>query len=142
MKQFNYNPILSRRIIKEKDEQFDKFFYQGHPLFLIPDFSQYPEDIWLSYMSFLEKDYSCEVYDQDGGEVQDIQIINPNTGLTKCTYIAYGIMLDESDDPQDIDVEIEGYIMEVPPNTDFNQSSFEKYVFMATKVFEKYKMVI
>ena len=142
MKQFNYNPILSGRIIKEKDEQFDKFFYQGHPLFLIPDFSQYPEDIWLSYMIFLEKDYSCEIYDQDGGEVQDIQIINPNTGLTKCTYTAYGIMLDESDDPQDIDVEIEGYIMEVPPHTDFNESSFDEYVFMATKVFEKYKMSI
>jgi hypothetical protein len=142
MKQFNYNPILSGRIIKEKDEQFDKFFYQGHPLFLIPDFSQYPEDIWLSYMSFLEKDYSCEVYDQDGGEVQDIQIINPNTGLTKCTYTAYGVMIDEDDEPQDIDVEIEGYVMEVPPHTDFNESSFDEYVFVATKVFEQYKMSI
>lgn len=50
MRQFNYTPTITGRIIKTEDEQFDKFLYQGHPLFLIPDFFEYPEDIQLSYM--------------------------------------------------------------------------------------------
>jgi hypothetical protein len=91
MTEFNYNPTITGRVIKTKEEQFDTFFYQGHPLFLIPDFNQNPEDIWLSYMEFLEKNHSCEIYDQDGGEVHSIEIIDENTGLTKCIYTAYGI---------------------------------------------------
>lgn len=141
MTEFNYTPNLSSlipgpqgpRIIRTKEEQFDKFFYQGHPLFLIPDFNQNPEDIWLSYMEFLEKNHSCEIYDQDGGEVHSVEIIDGNTGLTKCIYTAYGISLDENDEPQDIDVEIEGYVVEMPTG---------EYVFVATKVFENYKMTI
>lgn len=133
MNQFNYDPAITGRIIKTKEEQFDKFFYQGHPLFLISDFNQYPEDIWLSYMEFLEKNHSCEIHDQDGGEVHSVEIINPTTGLTKCIYTAYGVSLDENDEPQDIDVEIEGYVVE--------ESEYD-YVFVATKVFESYKMSI
>jgi len=133
MIQFNYTPNLTGRILKTEDEQFDNFFYQGHPSFLIPDFNQYPDDIWLSYLSFLEKNHSCEIYDQDGGEITSHQIIDYNTGLTKCTYSAYGIMLNESDDPQDVDIEIEGYVMEESPM---------EYVFMVTKIFESYKMSI
>ena len=142
MNTFTYNPKIVGKIIKDDEEQFYKFFYQGHPLFLIPDFSQYPEDIWLSYMNFLERDMSCEIYDQDGGEVTPHNVIDKNTGLTRCVYTAYGIMVDKSDDPQDVEVEIEGFVVEVAPHTDFNQSSFENYVFIATKVFESYKMSI
>jgi hypothetical protein len=36
MTEFNYNPTITGRVIKTKEEQFDTFFYQGHPLFLIP----------------------------------------------------------------------------------------------------------
>ena len=133
MTHFEYNPTITGNVIKTKEEQFDKFFYQGHPLFLIPDFNQYPEDIWLSYMDFLEKNHSCEVYDQDGGEILSYDIIDYTTGLTKCVYTSYGISLDEDDEPQDIDVEIEGYVVEMSTN---------EYVFVATKVFENYKMSI
>lgn len=134
--QFNYTPLITGKVIKTKEEQFDKFFYQGHPLFLIPDFNSNPEDIWLSYMDFLEKNHSCDIYDQDGGEITSYDIIDPNTGLTKCIYTAYGIQLGESDEPQDVEVEIEGYIEEVP------QGSFSEYIFVATKVFEQHKFVI
>jgi hypothetical protein len=133
MTHFEYNSTITGNVIKTKEEQFDKFFYQGHPLFLIPDFNQYPEDIWLSYMDFLEKNHSCEVYDQDGGEILSYDIIDYTTGLTKCVYTSYGISLDEDDEPQDIDVEIEGYVVEMSTN---------EYVFVATKVFENYKMSI
>jgi hypothetical protein len=87
MTQLNYNPTITERVLKTEEEQFDKFFYQGHPLFLIPDFNQYPEDIWTSYMSFLEKNHSCEIYDQDGGDVHSVEIIDVNTGINKmCLY--------------------------------------------------------
>jgi hypothetical protein len=136
MREFKYNPTITGKILKTKEEQFDSFFYQGHPLFLIPDFNPNPEDIWLSYMDFLETEYSgspnekLELYDQDGGEVHSIQILDPATGLTKCTYTAYGIVFDEDDDPQDIDVEIEGYVIE---------DGFDHF-FVATKVFEMSKI--
>jgi hypothetical protein len=136
MTEFNYNPTITGRVIKTKEEQFDTFFYQGHPLFLIPDFNQNPEDIWLSYMEFLEKNHSCEIYDQDGGEVHSIEIIDENTGLTKCIYTAYGITLDENDESQDVDLEIEGYVVDIP------EGNINEYVFVATKVFENYKMSI
>lgn len=143
MTPFNYNPTITGKVIKTKSEQIEKFFYQGHPLFLIPDFCPYPEDIWLSYLDFLEKNHSCEIYDQDGGEIDMSSIqVDESTGLTKCVYTAYGIMLDENDEPQDPDVEIEGYIVEVPPHTEFNENSFEQYIFIATKVFESYKFSI
>ena len=29
-------------------------------------------------MSFLEKNHSCEIYDQDGGEVHSVEIIDEN----------------------------------------------------------------
>jgi hypothetical protein len=136
MTHFEYNPTITGNVIKTKEEQFDKFFYQGHPNFLIPDFNQNTEDIWLSYMDFLEKKHSCEVYDQDGGEIHSVEIIDENSGLTKCIYTAYDITLEENDEPQDVDVEIEGYVVEIP------QSTFNEYVFVATKVFENYKMSI
>ena len=146
MTQFNYTPLITGKILKDLEEQKQNFFYEGHPLFLIPDFLPYPADIWISYMEFLERNYSgspgqkLDIYDQDGGEVHSYQILDSNTGLTKCTYTAYGIMFDEDSEPEDFDVEIEGYIMEVPPHTDFNDSSFSQFVFMATKVFESSKI--
>lgn len=141
MTQFNYIPLITNKVIKTKDEQ-NIFFMDVHPNFLIPDFSEYPNDICLSYLDFLEKNHSCKIYDQDGGEVHSVEIIDHNTGLTRCIYTAYGISLDEGDVAQDVDVKIEGYVVEIPPNTDDNISIFSEYVFVATKVFESYKFVI
>ncbi len=141
MTELNYNPTITERVLKTEDEQYKKFTYQGHPSFFIPDFSPYPSDISTTYLDFLEKNHSCECFDQDGGE-HSYEIIDHNTGLTKCTYTAYGVMLDENDDPQDIDVEIEGYIVEAPPMSQYNTDTETQYVFVATKVFENYKMSI
>jgi len=130
MNTYNYQPTITGKVIKTEEEQFDTFFYQGHPLFLIPDFNEYPEDIWLSYMEYLENKNSNEIYDQDGGEVHSVEILDKTTGLTKCTYTTYGISFDEDEEPQDIDVEIEGYIVQ----------DELAYVFMATKVIDNYKI--
>ena len=142
MIEFNYNPKITGRVLKTREEQYDKFFNGGHPRFLIPDFSSYPEDIWLAYLDFLANAYECEMFDQDGGEVHSIEILDINTGLTKCIYTAYGVILDERDEPQDVDVEIEGYVVEMAPLTEFNESKHTVYVFVATMVFESYKMSI
>lgn len=132
MKTFNYNPNLSNlTILKTEDEQFDKFFYQGHPLFLIPDFNPDLEDIWLSFLDYLEKSIGKPIYDQDGGEVTSKTILDSNTGLTKCIYEAYGINFDKDDDPVDIIVEIEGYVVH-----DSNNINGIDYYFVATKVTE------
>lgn len=134
MNQFNYNPAITQRVLKTEKEQYDKFFYQGHPNFLIPDFFKTPEDIWITYLEYLEKNYSCDqIWDQEGGEVHSIEILDENTGLTKCIYTAYDLVFNENDESQDIDVEIEGYVVEYSPNY---------YVFIATKVFEQSKMSI
>jgi hypothetical protein len=141
MRQLDYNPTITERVLKTKQEQDEKFTYQGHPNFFIPDFFHEPADIWTTYLSYLEKMHSCECWDQDGGE-HSYEIINHNTGLTKCTYTAFGVMLFEDDEPQDIDVEIEGYIVESPPMSQYNNYSQTQYVFVATKVYEQYKMII
>lgn len=144
MTQFNYNPDLSSVRVVDTELEQQKFFVDGHPNFFIPDFSICPTDIWLSYMDFLEGQYlsgfdtsiggvsTGEIYDQDGGEITSHHIIDRNTGLTKCVYEAYGIMMDENDEPQDVEVEIEGYVVEKDG----------EYLFYATKVFENYKLTI
>ena len=93
---FEYNVNLSTlKVFKDVDRQFDKFFDKAHPEFLIPDFSSIKDDIWNFYLEYLEKDLGREVWDQDGGEITDNQIIDEDTGLTKVTYTAYDIMIDE-----------------------------------------------
>lgn len=130
MKKFNYNVDLTGlNVVMTNDEQHEKFFIHGHPNFLIPDFCETPEDICLVYLDYLEKKWSCEIYDQDGGEITTHQIIDANTGLTKCTYQAYGICMNEGDDPIDFIVEVEGYVVE---SNDPQQGAY----FLATKVFE------
>jgi hypothetical protein len=80
--ELNYNIDISKyKVIKDKDEQFNMLFYSGHPLFLIPDFSEYPEDIHLGILDYLEKINQKPVYDQDGGEVESHTIIE-DSGLT------------------------------------------------------------
>jgi len=128
MKQFNYNPIINGKILKDRKEQEENFFYQGHPNFLIPDFSGQEGDICLIHLDYLEKKNSCEIYDQSGGELHSYQVIDPTSGLTKCTYTAYDIMMDEDSDPEDFDVEIEGYVVENIV------SGIKDYIFVATKV--------
>lgn len=137
MNKFTYNPTITGNVIKTDSEQFDKFFYQGHPVFLIPDFNQNEEDIWLGYLDYLESKYG-EIYDQDGGEITSHSVINTNTGLTKCVYTAYGIQIDGSKPPQDVTIEIEGYVVEIPPMTGNNLSTFEDYIFVATQVIENF----
>lgn len=134
MNQFKYNPTITQRVLKTEKEQQEKFFYQGHPSFLIPDFFKTPEDIWATYLEYLEKTHNCkQIWDQEGGEVHSVEILDKNTGLTKCVYTVYDLMFNENDEPQDIDVEIEGYIVEYSPNY---------YVFVATKVLEQSKMSV
>ena len=137
MNKFTYNPTITGNVIKSDSEQFDKFFYQGHPVFLIPDFNQNEEDIWLGYLDYLESKYG-EIYDQDGGEITSHTVIDTNTGLTRCVYEAYGVQVDGSKPPQDVTIEIEGYVVEIPPMTGINQSTFEYYIFVATQVTENF----
>lgn len=127
MNVFNYNVDLTGlNIVMTNDEQNQLFFVHGHPQFLIPDFFGSPGDIWTTYLDYLERKWDCEVYDQDGGEVTMHEIINTNTGLTKCTYQAYGICMYEDSEPTDFIVDIEGYIIRE------GQSAY----FLATKVVE------
>ena len=127
MKTLEYTVDLTDKIVvKTEEEQFDKFFYSGHTAFLIPDFCDQEEDIWLSFMEYLENNHNNgeELYDQDGGEITSKKVINETTGLTKCTYEAYGIVLNEGDDETDYKLDIEGYIIEDGLD----------YYFLATKV--------
>lgn len=121
---FTYNPDLSGLvIIKDPQIQWNEFFTDGHPKFLIPDFNSTKVDIWLSFIDYLEKN-SKNIYDQDGGEIISNSVINTNTGLTECAYLAYGIMFDTDDESFDYKVKIEGYVV---------KSQNETY-FVATKV--------
>ncbi len=119
-KQLKYEVNLEgSSIIKTKDEQFNSFFYSGHPYFLIPDFNSKPEDIWLSFMEYLESLSGEELYDQDGGEVEEYSIIDAETGLTKCKYVALGIQENEDDDLHDYEVDMLGYVVTKEDNTYF-----------------------
>lgn len=112
MKEIKYSPNLNNlKVIKTQKDQFDSFFYSGHPNFLIPDFCSEPSDIWISYLDYVESESGDEIYDQDGGEVSNTKIIDPNTGLTSCVYTAQ-IQLDEDSDYEERVVEIEGYVVQ------------------------------
>ena len=111
-KTLNYQPNLnSLDIIKDEISQHREFFISGHPHFLIPDFNSGLAEIWISFLDYLEKEKDQEVYDQDGGEITSHRIINSQTGLTSCKYTAYGITFNEDDEPQDYDLDIEGYVV-------------------------------
>lgn len=119
---FEYNVDLNNlEVIKDEKKQFDLFFYQGHPVFAIPDFGE-ANDIWLSFLDYLEKG-NGEVWDQDGGEITSHKIVRSD-GLTKCTYEAYGISFNEDDEPKDYIVEIEGYVIRESPSVGFDYSYF------------------
>jgi hypothetical protein len=126
-KKFTYTPNLTGlNIIKNETEQHEKFFCNGHPDFLIPDFCEDPSDIWLSFLDFLEKEIGDELWDQNGGEVQSEGVISPD-GLTKCVYSAYDIQkTEDEEDLENFDVEVTGYVVENP--------STEEIYFVATKV--------
>lgn len=126
MTEFNYIPDLKGlKIIKTKEEQFDKFFYKGHPNFLIPDFSKNCplQDIWTGFLEYIENVIGHTIDDQDGGEVT-FKEIKSEDGLTYCEYEAYGILIDEDSESKDIKIGIEGYVVE-----DDNDAHF-----IATKV--------
>lgn len=131
----SYNPIITERVLKTKEEQYTNFTYQGHPNFYIPDFHSEPCDIHQSFLDYIEKLNSLEICDQDGGECS-YEILDNNTGLTKCTYNAYGVLFSEyDDDAKDFTIEIEGYIVESLPMTQFNEDDeVTVYIFVATKV--------
>lgn len=118
--EYNIN-LDNLEVIKNEENQFNLFFYQGHPLFVIPDFGEV-NDICLGFLDYLEKK-SGEIWDQDGGEITSHKIIG-NDGLTKCTYEAYGISFDEDDEPKDYMVDIEGYVI--------RESQFDSYFLAKT----------
>jgi hypothetical protein len=123
---FEYDVDLSTlKVIKDVDRQFDKFFYKGQPEFLIPDFSNCKEDIWDSYLEYLEKDLGREIWDQDGGEIIEYQVIDEETGLTKVSYTSYGIMVDEDSECEDHDIDIEGYVIQDGKETYFLTTKVE-----------------
>lgn len=110
MKQLNYTPDLTGlTILKTEDEQFENFFYSGHPNFMIPDFCEEPADIWISYLDHIERLIGRGIYCDDGGEVISRKIMAD--GLTSCVYEAYGVMIDEDSEPVDLKLEIEGYVV-------------------------------
>lgn len=128
MKTLTYNVNLTGLKVLKTDKEQNRFFGDGHPSFLIPDFSSFSEDIWLSFMSYLEKKNGA-IYDQDGGEVESNSIVDTSTGLTKCVYSAYGISFSEDEYPSDYTVEIEGYVID-----ENNRVQFSDLYFLATKV--------
>jgi len=115
--------------LKTKDEQFDKFYYQGHPNFMIPDFLHLPADIWATFFEFIEKEFGKEVYDDDGGEVIENTLLDVNTGYSRCVYEAWGINFSEDEETKDYQVEVFGYII---PFDKTNKK--EGYYFLATEV--------
>lgn len=109
MTNFIYKADLSGlTVLKTNYEQYEHFFYKGHPNFLIPDFNSQPIDIWIGYLDYLENINGGEVED-DGGEVSSHKVIDNETGLTRCTYTAYGICTD--DVCTDHILYIEGYVV-------------------------------
>ena len=129
MKTFEYNVDLTNKtVLKTDEEQFDKLFYSGHPAFLIPDFQPYNEDIWLSFMDYLEREKDVAIYDQDGGEISGQKVIDTITGLTKCNYEAYDIVMDVKtfpNEPISYVLDIEGYVI--------LENQYDAY-FLTTKV--------
>lgn len=120
MAEFNYRPDLSdMKIIKTDVEQHNKFFYKGHPEFLIPEFSNESDDIWIIYGDYLKRVKESEIYDEDGGEITYHKVINKSTGLTECIYTAYGINFQKDGYMMDYKVKMEGYVVEKNEKTYF-----------------------
>lgn len=119
MTRFNYNVNLQGlRVLKTNEEQQKLFFYKGHPEFLIPDFGPNVEDIWTSFLNYLENVHG-DIYDQDGGEITSHSVVDESSGLTQCEYVANGIQIDENSDIVDMSVKVEGYVVEANGNTHF-----------------------
>jgi len=111
MQTLGYNiDLTGLKVLKTNQEQYNELFISGHPCFLIPTFNEYPSDIWTSYLDYLETIHG-EIWDQDGGEIVEYNVIDKETGLTKCIYEVYGIQFGEDDEPIDITVEIIGYVV-------------------------------
>lgn len=131
MTNFIYKADLSGlTVLKTNYEQYEYFFYKGHPNFLIPDFNSEPIDIWIGYLDYLEKIHGEEVED-DGGEVSSHKVIDNETGLTRCTYTAYGICTD-GDVCKDHTLYIEGYV--VVKSEDAKLRFYDDSYFIATLV--------
>jgi len=123
--ELNYTPNLTGlTIVTDPDKQRDLVFGEGHPRFLIPDFNQNPEDIWLAYEDYIEKKYGT-IYDQNGGEITSYSPID-NSGLMKVEYVLNDLSLESDEDNyREYNITIEGYVISV--------DTFEGY-FLATKV--------
>jgi hypothetical protein len=83
----------------------------------------------------LDKKNNTEVYDCGGGEVINYQIIDESTGLTKVLYQLSDVQIHENDEYEDIDIEIEGFLVEEKSL----EEDFYEYIFVATSVFERSK---
>ena len=129
MKTLTYNPDLKgKTIITDAQTQRNLVFGEGHPLFLIPDFNENPEDIWLAYEDYIEKTLGA-IYEQDGGEITSYKPIHPS-GLMLVEYTLYGISLEsDKDNPKDYSITVEGFVV-----TDPQWSTIPIGYFLATKV--------
>lgn len=109
----NYNHLTDSTFnpIKTDKEQDEKFFYKGHPAFLIPDFYNGKADIWVTFLDWIEKQIGYEIWDQEGGEITSHKIISSD-GYTKCRYEVYDVMLNEESEPKNIIVDIEGWVVD------------------------------
>jgi hypothetical protein len=116
----NYSPCLGGLdVIKNEKEQFDEFFYSGHPYFLIPDFNRNKDDIWLSFMDYYEKEKNIDLYDQNGGEIIEHKVIDSVSGLTECKYQSYGFIEDKDSDEFDCLLTIQGYVIKDEENGNY-----------------------
>lgn len=109
--ELNYTPNLTGlTIVTDTNKQIELVFGEGHPLFLIPDFNQYPEDIWLSYEDYIEVKYG-RIYDQNGGEIISYTPID-NSGLMRVEYILNDLSLEsDKDNYKEYNITIEGYVI-------------------------------
>lgn len=104
--------MTSLTILKSEDKDFKEFFRDGHPNFLIPDFDPKPSDIWITYLDYRAKQLGHEVWDQDGGEVENVEVLNLQTGLTRCTYAPW--VVDNQEDDEDFkekEIDITGFVV-------------------------------
>lgn len=114
--------------LKTKEEQFNEFYYSArNPLFLIPDFLGYPEDIFVSFIDFIEKEKGS-ILDLDGGDFINETVIDPITGFSSYEYEVYHILFSEEEPPISYIIDVKGYV--IP----FDKTNKEGYYFLATNV--------
>lgn len=133
MKTYVYKIDPNQFKVAKTPEAQEDFWVQGHPLFVIPDFEEGREDIWIALSEYIAKQTGGEV-DDNGGGIESYEIIDEATGLTRCKYVGYDISVDD-EEPEDVEVEIEGYVVEGGEEQEYVDGyNPELPSFVATKV--------